>query len=599
MLRNLFRHLIATGFASFMLAVPLLGYAQPMPDVEVALQELEALQWHSASVQQQQLKQLAQRHDEMNLAQQARLSLFKAQLALINGDYNEAEQLASAIAQQRELPAQQLSAYALLLNLAAIRGDYEAAFLYLYQSELLLSDETPLRQRYDVLSAAGNLFSNAQIYDQAAFRIEQAKLIAEQLGSAKFACSSMYVSAKLAYLTKQLSRAANLFEQQIELCQANQETLFVGVGLIGLGRMFGYQQKEQEALDALLRGLDILQSNGFKAGIVTAQVSLAQLYLRQQQLTKALEHSQQAILLASQLQQWQSLADAYQVASLVAERQGNLDKALEFERRLFYASEQALGQTKAIRLAYLKARFSSTAEQQKINLFNTQNELADMRKEAIINHRWLIILGLFATCSACALLFVLLIRSRKEHKHYRLLSQTDSLTNIFNRRYSLELAEARYRSCLLEQSHFTVVMIDVDYFKSVNDTFGHAVGDEVLRHVATQLSQALRKRDIIGRTGGEEFAIFLPGSSQQQSLSIIERCRQNLMTISNQMPQQIEVTASYGVASVSGVNLPLETIIRRADEALYEAKSAGRNRVVIYRDEATDKGDVSQYEVML
>ncbi|MBD1388446.1 diguanylate cyclase [Neiella sp. HB171785] len=567
--------------------------------LEQAINELEAERWKSRHMQQQKLDDILRYQSQLTLQQQTRINIIQAQLALLDGNYGTAEQLASAIAQRTEFPNSQLAAYSLLMNLANLRGQYETAFYYMYRGEALLTPESDPRRRYEIYSSSANLLINAQIYDQAESRLASAQGLAKEIADPKLSCSAQYVQAKLAYLRQQYESAGRLLQAQIEQCRAINESLFVGAGLVWYGRTQAYEEQHEAAQKTLFEALNSLQQNGFKAGIVKANLSLAELYLRTNQFDLALQYAKESIAMGAKLEQWQDLVGAYQVAALAAERLGDLDDALYYERLLQQASEQSLVQSKAIRLAYLKARFSSTAEQQKITLFKTENELASLRKEAALTHRWLIVLGLFATCCVCALLFVMLIRSRKEHRHYRQLSQTDSLTNIFNRRYSLELAEKRYRACLVEQTPFTVVMIDVDHFKSVNDTFGHAIGDQVLKHVANQLSLAIRKRDIVGRTGGEEFALFLPSSDEAQTKAVVERCRANLATIRDKMSQQIEVTASFGIASATGGKLPLEALIRRADEALYDAKSAGRNRLVVYRSGKDVDSQPSQYEVML
>ncbi|WP_158100642.1 GGDEF domain-containing protein [Neiella marina] len=567
--------------------------------LEQAISELEAERWQSRYQQQLKLDDILRYQSELTLHQQTRINIIQAQLALLDGDYATSEQLASAVAQRQEFPASQLAAYSLLMNLSNLKGQYEPAFYYMYTGESLLTPESDSRRRYEIYSSSANLLINAQIYDQAESRLSAAQQLASDIGDPKLLCSAQYVQAKLSYLRQQYESASHLLAEQIAQCRSINESLFVGAGLVWYGRTLAYEGQHDLAQQTLYEALTSLQHNGFKAGIVKANLSLAELYLRTSQFDRALAHAKDAIDMGAKLQQWQDLVGAYQIAALTSERLGNLDDALHYERLLQRASEQSLVQSKAIRLAYLKARFSSTAEQQKITLFKTENELASLRKEAALTHRWLIVLGLFTTCCISALLFVMLIRSRKEHRHYRQLSQTDSLTNIFNRRYSLELAEKRYRACVIEQTPFTVVMIDVDHFKSVNDTFGHAIGDQVLQHVANQLSLAIRKRDIVGRTGGEEFAIFLPGSDEEQAKAVVERCRANLATIRDKMSQQIEITASFGVATATGGKLPLEALIRRADEALYGAKSAGRNRLIIYRSGKELDSQPSQYEVML
>jgi two-component system, cell cycle response regulator len=159
----------------------------------------------------------------------------------------------------------------------------------------------------------------------------------------------------------------------------------------------------------------------------------------------------------------------------------------------------------------------------------------------------------------------------------------DGLTAVFNRkqldlRLDLEIEEARRDGTAL-----SVALFDVDHFKKVNDTYGHAAGDDVLRVVAALLSRGVRPDDIVGRYGGEEFVIVLRGSDLASATQAADRMRRTLAETPIPAAGSIlQVTASAGVASSACVNVPLEkaALLALADERLYRAKREGRNRVV-------------------
>ena len=119
-------------------------------------------------------------------------------------------------------------------------------------------------------------------------------------------------------------------------------------------------------------------------------------------------------------------------------------------------------------------------------------------------------------------------------------------------------------------------MLDVDYFKHVNDTYGHQVGDEVLIMIADAITQTCRQTDSVGRYGGEEFLIVLPQTDSQQAYELAERIRKSVASISTQHP--FSVSCSIGVATFDET-LDMHTLIKRADEAVYNAKEKGRNCV--------------------
>ncbi len=174
-------------------------------------------------------------------------------------------------------------------------------------------------------------------------------------------------------------------------------------------------------------------------------------------------------------------------------------------------------------------------------------------------------------------------RLRANYEQSLSLALTDSLTGVFNRRYvSAHLPRLLDRAADSNKP-VSILMFDIDHFKRVNDTFGHDVGDEVLREVAVRSARNLRNFDLVARLGGEEFVVIMPDTDGEAALMVAERLRQRIgdtpFAISAPVGE-ITVTVSVGVAVGGRVGDTVETLIKRADEALYEAKRSGRNRVI-------------------
>ncbi|HZX95338.1 MAG TPA: diguanylate cyclase [Myxococcales bacterium] len=162
------------------------------------------------------------------------------------------------------------------------------------------------------------------------------------------------------------------------------------------------------------------------------------------------------------------------------------------------------------------------------------------------------------------------------------LATLDGLTGIYNRRHFMDQALRAYETARRFGQPLTALMLDVDHFKTVNDRYGHHVGDQVLRVLAERCRGALRSVDVLGRFGGEEFAILLPGTTQQSAANILaERIRRRVAD--DPVPTDagpVKVTVSVGVAAIDEQTRHPDDLLKRADAALYEAKQAGRNRVV-------------------
>jgi diguanylate cyclase (GGDEF)-like protein/PAS domain S-box-containing protein len=161
------------------------------------------------------------------------------------------------------------------------------------------------------------------------------------------------------------------------------------------------------------------------------------------------------------------------------------------------------------------------------------------------------------------------------------LATTDALTGVSSRGHFLKLAsEEVYRAQRYERP-MAFVMLDIDNFKRINDTYGHAVGDEVLRAVAFQCRKILRTSDLLGRVGGEEFAAILPETNLPAAVETAQRLRAAVASAATPTGDEIiQVTASFGVASLAQSEDTLEKIMQRADMAMYKAKRDGRNQVV-------------------
>jgi len=197
---------------------------------------------------------------------------------------------------------------------------------------------------------------------------------------------------------------------------------------------------------------------------------------------------------------------------------------------------------------------------------------------------------IFEVGSATCLISMLKERSEAKHKAAALI---DPLTGIANRRAFMAFAERMFGRSGRDKNPVSLLLFDLDHFKTINDTFGHATGDRALRIFADVLSRLLRPSDFAGRIGGEEFAAALPGCGREAAFAIANRVRAAFQSDACCVDsQRIGATVSAGVASTSVQERSLHDIMISADAALYQAKSLGRNRVVL-ADEHTPPSENS------
>jgi diguanylate cyclase (GGDEF)-like protein len=185
-------------------------------------------------------------------------------------------------------------------------------------------------------------------------------------------------------------------------------------------------------------------------------------------------------------------------------------------------------------------------------------------------------------------------RTKRSQMHFRRLARVDGLTGIWNRPYFVEQAEKTLEYCRKMEQAASIILCDLDQFKAINDRCGHATGDVVLERTALACQACLRKSDLFGRFGGEEFAIVLPGCDLEQAHQLAEQLRMAIAAITVvRGVHKTSVSASFGVAASGDSGYELQQLLAHADDALYQAKRDGRNRVVLHGGPEEDLGAVN------
>lgn len=163
-----------------------------------------------------------------------------------------------------------------------------------------------------------------------------------------------------------------------------------------------------------------------------------------------------------------------------------------------------------------------------------------------------------------------------KNREYENRASFDSLTGLYNRYKFSELYVSTYRTMLQRENKLSLILLDIDHFKRINDTYGHNIGDSVLKRITQTLKENIRNIDIACRWGGEEFLLLLPTATLQSAISIANKIRENIHTI--EIEPAGGVTISCGVSEVR-IGEEMEEVVERADRALYLAKNSGRNCV--------------------
>lgn len=224
-----------------------------------------------------------------------------------------------------------------------------------------------------------------------------------------------------------------------------------------------------------------------------------------------------------------------------------------------------------------------------------KNEIADLEKKLVLlenqrlveaQHgeekqnrlRWqVVILG----AALVVLLVILAVQKYYRKRRISILAMTDELTKLPNRRHILTFLGDQAKVAYEEEQPISVISFDIDFFEKVNEQYGHDAGDIALKTVAGIANQALRRGDRVGRIGGEEFLVVLPGSSKKSAFDVAERLRRSVeVTEVEKLPVGLRLTISMGVSEWNAGHESIDALLKRADKALDEAKNNGRNCVV-------------------
>lgn len=513
---------------------------------------------------------------------QAGLASCEGEVAQNAGDYAEARILFDQAVQTAEQwDDTEMLAGALYQRgyLRGVQGDYAAGLADLRRANGLYERLHMGAHATTTLNGIATLYNRMGDHGQARHYYEQTLKAQRADGSPREVAVTEHNLGRAYESLQQWDKAREAFTASLELCRSIQYQRGEAYALRGLASVRNAEGEPKDAL-GLLQLAELLQKRTpderLRAQILLQRgVALRQL----NRLPEAKVALQQALQVFEQVKSSYEIVASRQALAALAAEAADWKTAFEQQRDYTQALQRWLRSQLDQRFATLKVEFDTSAKERENALLlrekaATENALAQAQRAGRLQ--------IVAIALACALLLALglmVLRQRRNAKEVQRLALTDELTGLPNRRDVLgrlqsQLTDRRGRPCAL-------LIVDLDHFKSVNDSFGHLVGDELLKAVAGALRQAVPPYASLGRLGGEEFVVMLPDADEDQALTIGEAIREQVQTLDpgQWMPGAHQLTASLGVTVSRPGRDSISSILRRADEALYRAKAAGRNRV--------------------
>ncbi|HEY8328266.1 MAG TPA: GGDEF domain-containing protein [Rhodanobacter sp.] len=553
--------------------------------VPPAVGDTTAMLQHANDVKlsdQQQFQQILDRlgTESANLppVQLEYLHYLQAWQAAYRGDYGTSDSLLEGVLNQSVNLTMRFRAGVLLVNTLAERSRYEEAFQR--QSLLLnqLSDITDPDARAQALVVAAYLYEEAGQYDLA---FSYADRVSKESPGA-YSCKAEHARIGALYKSGRLQNIDEQFQQGINICSKAGDLVYANGIRFYVASLALRRNHVARAFQILKSNYAAVQSSKYQMLISEFDALLAEAYLSTNQLAQAKQSALAVVAQSMRNRYGESLSIAYRVLYLVEKRRGNMSAALTYHESYMEANKGYLNAVNARALAFQTVEQQVLAKKLQIDALSKQNEILQLQqtldKKATETSRLYIIL----LATVLAFIAFWAYRIKRSQLRFMKLARRDGLTGIYNRQHFVNEVELQLKYCRKSAREACLVLLDLDHFKAVNDTHGHAVGDRVLKRAVAACQAHLRSSDIFGRLGGEEFGIMLPDCTLQQVLARVELMRHAIATAARGGETiDIPISASFGVASATHTGYELRELLASADDALYRAKREGRNRVSV------------------
>lgn len=532
------------------------------------------------------LRQLDQNASDLPVDQQWKLRYLDAWQAAFDGNYSRATSSLRAIIEQAPDKALRLRAIGTLINILGFGHRYEEAFIQLNQLSELLPQIADKEARYAAMADAAQFLIIARQYEQA---VEYADQMMKVVPDGMNECRALYFKLHALFHGKTITLAQNQFQQGVDLCMQAGESLLANAVRTDMATLDLQQGHPAEAIRLLEEHYSEVQGYKYPALMQYFNVLLAKGYYGLGDLAKSRKFALATIANAVENEFSEPLGQAYDLLYRIENQQGHLIDALAYHEKYMVADKGYLTDVSAGALAYQAVKQQVQSKKNEVDALNRQNQILQLQREldrkAMETSRLYIALLLTVLASAA----FWLLRTKRSQLRFKRLATQDSLTHICSRQHFVDEAEQVLRQAARATRSACLVLMDLDHFKQVNDTHGHVIGDLVLKRAVAACQQHLRRSDIFGRLGGEEFAILFPECSAAQARERAERIRQAIAaTPLWGETRHVVISASFGVASTDRSGYELRQLMIDADNALYRAKHEGRNRVVSGDEEPMD-----------
>jgi len=478
-------------------------------------------------------------------------------------------------------PTLRSRATATLVNALTIGRRYDESFRYLTEVLDNLPQVSDKDVRSQALGVAALLHNQVGQYD---LSIGYSDRMLVESSTPWVRCGAAQLKFDSLFKSNRLQDVETELESWVQRCVDSREFGFANFMRTYLARLHVANNRNDTAIKLLLKNREEAERTRYPRLISEFDSLLASTYWREGDAANARRFALNAIENGAANEFTQPLVDAYRVLFQLAEQQANHQQALDYHKKYLAADKAYLDDVSARQLAFQMAQHQAVASKLQIESLNQQNQVLQLKQDlaakAAQNTRlvFALLLGFLAFIGLWA------YKTKRSQMHFMRQAQHDGLTGIFIRHHFMRLAEAALDNARRTHGKASVVIIDLDHFKIINDAHGHAAGDTVLKQAVTACRSLLGPGDIFGRLGGEEFGLMLPNRDAAAAAELADKCRLAIAeTDTGDGRDEFPITASFGLTSTTVSGFKLQQLMANADSALYQAKRRGRNRVEIYK----------------
>lgn len=533
----------------------------------------------------QRLAELNAHAASLSPAQQWRLRYANAWGAMFVGDYGKSEPLFRDIMAHSGDPDLAGRSSALLMSQFGIARRYQDAFEMANRVVAELPQVADPATRRSMLQ---NLAQTLGLAGQSQLAIRYARMAVSLGGGDRAQCFSIVALADALDNGRQLQLDSPVLRQALVACPAATQPVYHAEVQLLMAKLEMGRGYPRQALTVLDDVAPLVKAAHYAPHQLSLTVHRAQALFALGDDATAMTLAQSVLAQAKPgaFDNW--LRDAYELAYKIAKQRGDTATALADYERFAALDKAYLDDVNARAMAYETVQQHVLAQKLETEKLDRQNAM--LRAQRALAEKTTEATRLYVALLAMALVFgaLWMVRLKRSQLRFKHMSRMDGLTNILNRQHFVDEAKRALRQLEARRAMACMVFLDLDHFKRINDQYGHAAGDEVLRFVVEAARAQLRAVDLFGRLGGEEFGILLVGCTREHAADVADRIRRAVECASVDYDgTAIAVSTSVGLAFTDTCGYQLQVLFREADMALYKAKRGGRNRVFI---EAVDTG---------